>query len=102
MRYIKYTDKNNVRTYHYKYSDLKDFLKRGFEHGDCGFILISKNLLTDAILHRGFGTIEAPCTSIRKLTFFYNEKYDGKIEDALTKEKSPVESYRLTFLNFNN
>ena len=86
---ISYSVKDNIVRYHYKASDLFDFVRNGKEHGNVGFILTKRedNLLT----YRGFGTIESPFTDIITITTVHFPSIDGVMptdEERLVPPKS--------------
>lgn len=62
MKPIEIREEGKVISYHYKYSDLKEFLRYGKEHGNNGWIITRRE--GDFTTHRGFGTIEAPCKDL--------------------------------------
>lgn len=76
MRPIKYTvlPNGDVR-YHHSFSSLRKFLTHGFKEGNNGFILVKQE--SDFMVYRGFGTIEAPCLSLRTISMQLDPIYDG-------------------------
>lgn len=101
---VSYSVKNNIVHYHYKASDLFDFVRRGKENGNVGLILTKRenNLLT----YRGFGTIENPFTDIITLTIVHFPPIDGKLptdEERLIPPKSLFTNsdIEMKFLNFS-
>ena len=72
---IKFTIKNGVTQFHYKSSELIDFVRRGKKDGNVGMILTKRdgNMLT----YRGFGTIENPFTSITTISMTHFPPFDG-------------------------
>jgi len=74
MKIINTTQKDGETHYHYNYSDIKEFLKRGFEHGDCGVILVKKKGMFN--VYRGFGVIENPIKYILTMSIVDNPIFD--------------------------
>lgn len=72
---ISYSVKDNIVHYHYKASDLFNFVRNGKKYGNVGFILTKRenNLLT----YRGYGTIENPFTNIITITIAHFPPIDG-------------------------
>lgn len=71
----RYTRKGNTTHFHYTYSELKEFLQYGKEHGNNGWILTMREggLRT----FRGFGTINNPCRVLRSYGIVWFELFDG-------------------------
>lgn len=69
MTPIGFTIKDGVTYFHYKFSELKNFVRLGKKHGDLGVIITKRN--GKMLTYRGFGTIESPNTSI--ITFSINQ-----------------------------
>ncbi len=92
MKYISKTLVKDGEIYHYKFSDLKDFIKRGKEDGNVGCILISR--IKRFNKYKGFGTIENPCNFIRTITIqnhpLFDDNYKGNI---------PIKNFRFITLN---
>jgi hypothetical protein len=69
-----YTEHGNEIRFHYRYADLKDWLKRGKKHGDVGPALM-KSWLTEAgtrmMEYKSFGTIEHPMNEMCRLTMVH-------------------------------
>ena len=77
MKPIKYTKSGNKITYHYTFKELRKFLQHGFNEGNNGFILIGQD---DKFLkYKGFGTIEAPCKSVRSVDVENDPIFDGEM-----------------------
>jgi hypothetical protein len=77
MTPIKFTVKNGVTHFHYKTSELIDFVRRGKKDGNVGVILTKRegNILT----YRGFGTIENPFTHIVSISLNHFPPFDGEM-----------------------
>lgn len=92
MRPIKYSVINGVTRFHYKASELIDFVRRGKKYGNVGVILTERdgNMLTC----RGFGTIENPFTHIASISVMHCEPFDGKMltDDERLVQIRPEES----------
>lgn len=78
MKYTRSTirfDKGEIETFHYKYSDLKRFLKFGFKHGDVGMILIKRE--GELKTYKGFGTIESPIKFLHTMSIVSHPLFDN-------------------------
>lgn len=77
MTPIKFTVKDNTTHFHYKSSELVDFVRRGKKDGNVGLILTKRegNWLT----YRGFGTIDSPFNYIATITIENYSLLDGKM-----------------------
>jgi len=77
LRPIYFTIKNETTHFHYKFSELKNFVKQGKKTGDVGMLLVRRqgNMLT----YKGFGTIENPFTYIMTLSIIHSPILDGKM-----------------------
>lgn len=102
MKPYKYTQRGSVTKFHYKYSELKDFIKEGKEHGANGMILIERE--NDVVIHRGFGVIDNLWTYIMTLEQVWNEPLFGKfptndeiINPPITSQ--PLSSYKILILD---
>lgn len=76
MKPIKYTKEGNKVKFHYKYSQLKSFLKRGFKYGNNGMILTGREGAVE--IYKGFGTIENPRTVLYKFAITHFTLFDGE------------------------
>lgn len=95
----RFSIKDNKTIFHYKYSELKEFLTRGFEFGDVGLILVSRkdNIFT----YRGFGTIDHPFTFITTINMSHNRILDGELlADEEIVNSKVFESYANTSYSF--
>tara|TARA_R110000868_G_scaffold74337_13_gene215052 strand:+ start:31884 stop:32222 length:339 start_codon:yes stop_codon:yes gene_type:complete len=83
--------------YHHNFSELKKFLAYGFEHGNNGWILVreEKNFL----VFKGFGTIEAPCLSLRTIYLEHDPIMDGvrSTPEEIINPSKEVESLTTSF-----
>ena len=100
MTPINFTIKEGVTHFHYKPSELFDFVRRGKKHGDVGLILTKRdgNVLT----YRGYGTIENPSNRIKTISFEHCEPFDGKMPndyERLVPPKPILENRRFVFLD---
>lgn len=105
MTPIKFTVKNGVTRFHYKASELIDFVRRGKKDGNVGMILTKRegNMLT----YRGFGTIENPFTYIGSLSINHFSHFDGDMptdEQRLIPPKPffTPENTRFLIVDFSN
>ncbi len=105
MTPYKYDVIDGLTCFRYKYSKLKEFIKRGREFGDSGWILISRK--DKHFTYICFGTIENPSKEVRYITVVNNELFDGviKSDDDLCKEKPSMfdntESYKMYFIDLS-
>ncbi len=85
MTPIKFTIKNGATHFHYKSSELFDFVRRGKKDGNVGVILTKRdgNVLT----YRGFGTIENPFNYIATISIVHLPSFDG---DMPTDEQRTI------------
>ncbi|KKL63996.1 hypothetical protein LCGC14_2169540 [marine sediment metagenome] len=77
MTPIKYTVKNGVTTFHYKFSELRNFVRLGLLHGDVGMILVCRE--GGLITYKGFGTIENPRRTIHTFSIMHLPVLDGEM-----------------------
>lgn len=76
MKPLNHTKIEDKIIYHYKFSDLRDFLNQGKKDGNNGFILTEQTNIFD--VYRGFGTIESPNTRLNRISIEHCEILDGK------------------------
>lgn len=105
MTPIKFTVKNGVTHFHYKASELIEFVRRGKQDGNVGVILTKRdgNMLT----YRGFGTIENPFTYIIRMIMMHFPPFDGEMptdEQRLIPPKPffTKENTRFVILDLSN
>lgn len=105
MTPIKFTIKNGVTHFHYKASELIEFVRRGKKDGNVGVILTKRdgNLLT----YRGFGTIENPFTYICSISMMHSPLFDGEMltdEQRLIPPKPffTAENTRFVIIDLSN
>lgn len=74
MRPIRYSIVGNKTIFHYKTSEIREFYRRGKEHGDVGMIVVTRagNIIT----RKGFGTIENPRTTIYTISLVHHPLFD--------------------------
>ena len=102
MTPIKFTIKNGVTHFHYKPSELFDFVRRGKRDGNVGIILTKRegNILT----YRGFGTIENPFTNMVSVSMVHNPFFDNELcsdEKRLIKPKPIFDSENIKFITID-
>jgi hypothetical protein len=98
MTPIKFTIKNGVTYFHYKASELIEFVRRGKKDGNVGLILTKRN--GNILTYRGFGTIENPFTYIITLSISHLPFFDGEMptdEQRLVPPKSFFTSENISF-----
>lgn len=100
MKACKIDMKQGVIRYHYKYSDLKQFLTFGKQNGSNGFILT--RIKGDYLTYRGFGTIESPCRELRTIHVSHDYNMDGDIVLFSSEENLPFTSIGLQILDFSD
>jgi hypothetical protein len=99
---IKFTVKDGITYFHYKYSDLKEFVKCGKLNGDVGHLLIKRE--GDLLTYKGFGTIENPMYSMITISILYLPLFDGEMmsdEERLVPPKPLFTDYKMIFLDLN-
>ena len=79
MRPFKFTVKEGVTTFHYRFSELRKFLEMGFTEGNVGWILTQRSGETRT--YRGFGTIESPRTILTTIEFTSIALFGESISD---------------------
>ena len=95
-----YTQKGELTTFHYRYQDLRLFIKQGKEFGNVGFIIVKKD--GDLITYKGFGTIENPSTSLTTMSLVHFPPFDGEFNpDAIVHPKLSTFSTRFIILDFS-
>lgn len=99
---ISFTIKDNITIFHYKFSELRDFITRGKTNGNVGIILTRRSGLL--FTYRGFGTIENPFWQMITINIYHNNLFDGEMpsdESRIFDPDAPVMStnYRMIFLN---
>lgn len=70
MKPINFTLKGGVTHFHYKFFELREFVRLGKTYGDVGVILTKRN--GNILTYRGFGTIDSPFTYIATISFVHN------------------------------
>ena len=110
MTPYKFTVKNGITHFHYKYKQLREFVKAGQEDGNVGWILTTREGLL--VTYRGYGTIESPAHNIQSISLNHFEPFDGKMptdEERLippkpmfTKENTKIVFLDLSTLKLNN
>jgi len=105
MTPIRYSVKNGVTHFHYKASELIEFVRLGKKDGNVGVILTKRdgNMLT----YRGFGTIENPFTHIVSISMMHFPTFDGEMptdEQRLIPPKPffTAENTRFVILDLSN
>ena len=81
------------KTWKYSFSELREFITRGREHGDVGCIPIKRE--NGMTLYRGYGTIENPCRELRNISMMYNPVMDDH------KYIIPAPEYNFMILDFS-
>lgn len=97
MTPVRFSVKNGITTFHYSFKDLREWAKRGYEHGDCGLLLFKRQ---DSILfYGGFGTIEHPQKVYHEFTMIHNPFFDGTMppDEARLKPPVPPEGFTHSF-----
>ena len=104
MTPIGFTIKNGVTHFHYKASELIEFVRLGKKDGNVGVILTKRN--GNMLTYRGFGTIENPFTYIVSITINHFPLFDGEMptdEQRLIPPKPffTLENRRFMLLDFS-
>jgi hypothetical protein len=92
----RYTKNKGHIIFHYSFQDLREFIEKGKQYGDVGWLVISYN--NGIITYKGFGTIENPCKSMITITMLHDSKYDGEfsIENIMNPDKKFYEFFNNT------
>jgi hypothetical protein len=77
MTPIRFTVKNGITTFHYKTSELINFARLGFKHGDVGMILVRRE--GGMLTYKGFGTIENPFTYLVRMSVMHFPQFHGEM-----------------------
>jgi len=75
MKPISYTKKGEVTTFHYKPSELINFVREGHKTGNVGMIVIRRD--GGMITYKGFGTLENPRRHIMTISLMHHPSFDG-------------------------
>lgn len=90
----------------YKLSDLKEWIARGNEHGDCGPILTGYQGKFN--IFKGYGTIEHPFTHRITMSMVHHPLFDGRrlspeeMMADIQSAKDPLISHSMYFLDLSN
>lgn len=93
--------------YHYRFSELREFLTLGFAEGNVGWILIGR--IGNLKIFKGFGTYENPVHSMQRIYVQHWDMFDGPMPsdekicapvDLMTKNKM-FESHGMVLLDFS-
>jgi hypothetical protein len=93
---VSYTETGNVIRFHYRLSDLRQFLLRGKQCGDVGMILLRKE--GERLDYTGFGTIEHPFTWRAYISLIHNPELDGQWDIHKIMEPPPSISGPYSFV----
>ena len=104
MNPYTYTKKNNKTIFHYKFSELREFITHGKKHGNNGTILISRK--HSMLTFKGFGTIENPIFNLHSITIVHCKEFDGKMrsdKDRINPHEKECDktSFRSTFIDLS-
>ncbi len=77
MTPIKFTVKDKITTFHYKASELINFVRLGFKDGNVGMILVRRK--EGILTYKGFGTIENPITHLLTMSKIHFPPFDGEM-----------------------
>lgn len=72
-----FTISGEVTRFHYKFSELKNFVRNGKEYGNVGIILTKR--VGKFFTYRGFGTIENPFTHTVTISMEHSDILDGEM-----------------------
>ena len=101
-----YTKKDNdVVIYHYKYSELKEFVRNGVENGTSGLLLVKRE--GNFFHYKGYGTYENPRKTTITIIMKHFEPMDGpmRTDDERLIPPKPLfseENCRLIFIDLSN
>lgn len=96
MTPVKYTVKDGVTTFHYKFSDLRWFVREGLKNGNVGMILTNRegNIYTS----KGFGTYSNPLYEKHTFCIVHCDLFGKmKSDDDMLIPPKPIE-YGLSIL----
>jgi hypothetical protein len=79
MTPTNFTKKEDTTHLHYKFSDLREFVKRGSKHGDCGVLIVRRNGMFST--YKGYGTIENPIKHLHSISMVYNPMFGNYMSD---------------------
>lgn len=99
MKPISFIKKDNKTIFRYKFSDLREFVKLGYESGNVGMIRISMSD-ENLVKYKGFGTIEHPVKFIQTITLKHNEIFDGPILRNVEPKKE-LSEYQYVLLDLS-
>ena len=98
MTPIKFTIKNGITHFHYNFSELIDFVRRGKKDGNIGVILTKRD--GDILTYRGFGTIENPFTHIVSITMVHFSPFDGRMPSDQERLIPPKSFFNTTNVRY--
>lgn len=99
MTPIRFSVKGGVTHFHYRSSEIINFVRDGFKYGNTGMLLVRRenNILT----YKGFGTIEHPRKDISSISIVHNPYFSGDMptdEERLIPPKSFFNSENTKFM----
>ena len=77
MKPIRFSIRSGVTHFHYKPSEIIEFVRMGKANGNVGMILTRREGIH--FVYRGFGTIEHPRKVILTFSFPHVEQSEGKM-----------------------
>jgi hypothetical protein len=102
MNPISFTKCGDTTYFHYRYSDLRRFVRDGKRDGNVGLILTKRN--SKISTYRGFGTIENPFRYIATVSLMRNDVFDGPRptdDEILSPPKEEFADFRFVILDLN-
>lgn len=101
MTPYKYSIKNGLTVFHYRYSELKEFVTRGKQFGDCGMILVKRK--ENMLVNKGYGTIENPNKSLLTFVQIHHEGFFGKLptNDEIINPPESRNTWEMRFVILN-
>lgn len=103
MRPYKYTQQGEKVTFHYKFSELRNFLTLGKRDGNVGVLILGS--IGNVIKYKGFGTIENPRNVLYTIRMTHYEPFDGPYDPEKIVNPPPrvdvLQSHKMYFINMD-
>lgn len=100
MTPIKFTEKNGAINFHYKTSELIDFVRKGKKDGNVGLIITKRE--GDVLTFRGFGTIEKPFNEVITLHIAHNNIFGNMITDEQRLKPPKPDGFNKRIITFDS
>lgn len=85
-----FTIKNGITHFHYKYSELKEWIFLGNRDGNVGILLVSRN--GNLLTYKCYGTLENPFTTRQTLSIQHHPVFDGVLpsDEQICNPPEPI------------